>query len=375
MFSQVSTLILVATLTIPAVSFAKSEFPFQVNRDSKGKLVSIELPKSMKLMSSGEDEDELNELRSAIAAQSAERSLMKSVATEIEEEAPIDKEERETYNQAKEEVGLGVASNAANDKRLDPEFSKAKSEVAKVKAWRLLAAPTQPGAFDTESAVADAVKYALDGAKLIFDTTPVFSVFEFLVDTHIENLKSRREFYQNQLLIAIDQDTTLFTSAEKSAIRSSIFYSRLGFERTNTRESARKNWSAWGNSEYKKAMAVCNGFAPATSIFGACFKMDGQELRNRLVKKNRLSKSPSLAFDYSEPKRMRAKREFLYVTRLGLKLIPVPGLLKKPVSLWLTSQYIEQRRSEGYLMGFAYAKDPKLAPWIIYGSANPLLGK
>jgi hypothetical protein len=357
-------------------AFAKSEFPFQVNRDSSGKLVSIEMSKSMTL-SAASEEDELKELRAALAARAASPMMMNAVAAEIEEEAPLQEDERQTYEEAKEVLGEKLTSDAATDKRLDGEFAKAKDKVAKVKAWRLLAAPYQAEAFNTEKALEEVVKQSLSIAKEIFSlASPAFSVFEFLVDSHIENLVSRREFFQNALLVAIEQDTTQFTKAEKDAIRSSIFYSRLSLTDLSKRDKARKAWPTYGNVELQKLIAKCDGYVKGKSAFGPCFKVDGQEIRNRLVSKNKLSKSASLAFDYSEPKRVRAKRQFLMITKLGLKLLPVPSLLKKPVKTWLNSQYITQRKTEGFLLGWTrQSNETRIGEWVIYGSANPLISK
>ncbi len=375
--SKSAALILFAALAVPNMSFAKTDFPFTVVRDSKGKLVSISLPKSVSLAAAGNEEDELAELRSALDARWSSPMAFTAAEAEIDEHAPVDEKERETYEQAKAYLGQSLTKNAADDKRLDGEFDKAKSEVAKVPAWRLLAAPAKTDAFDTEKVLEQTIGRVVDVAQKVFPIdNPVFSVFEFLLDTHVENLKSRREFFQNQLLVAIEHDSKLFTAAEKSAIRSSIFYSRISMIKTETRSKARKAWSTYGDTQLKALLAKCNGFASAKSAFGPCFRLEGQEVRNKLVNKNKLSKSPSLAFDYSEPTRMRSKRQFLITAKLGLKLLPVPGLFKTPVRYWLNSQYIDQRSSEGFMYGWTdVSNETRVGEWVLYGTTNPLITK
>lgn len=372
-----AALILFVALAVPRPTLAKTDFPFQVVRDSKGKLVSISMPSSVSLASAGSQEDELAELRAALAEHSASSMAFGAASAEVDEHAPIDAEERKTYEEAKAYLSESLTSKSADDKRLDSEFDKAKKEVAKVKAWRLVAAPYQTDAFDTEKILEQTVGRVIDVAqKIIPIDNPVFGVFEFLLDTHIENLKSRREFFQNQLLVALDQDTTLFSTAEKAAIRSSIFYSRISMIKTDSRSKARKAWATYGNAQWKSLMAKCDGYTSSKSAFGPCFRLEGQEVRNKLVKKNKLSKSTSLAFDYSEPKRMRAKRQFLITAKLALKLVPLPGLLKTPVRYWLNSQYIDQRKSEGFMFGWtAVSNETRVGEWVLYGTTNPLITK
>ena len=372
-----SAVLVLAAVSVAGPSYAKSDFPFQVNRDSKGKLISVEMSNSMSLSAASQEEDELAELREAISARVQAPNMFGSLAAEVEEEAPLQDDERQTYEDAKAYLGQKLTSDAASDKRLDGEFGKAKSKVGKVKAWRLLAAPTQPNAFDTEKVLEEVLKNVFDVAQQVLPlSNPVFDVFEFLVDTHVENLRMRREFFQNQLLVELEQDTKLFSKAEKSALRSSIFYSRLTVVKASAREKAKKAWNTYGDAELKTMLGKCSGYTNGKSAFGPCFKLEGQEVRNRLVSKNRLSKSASLAFDYSQPKRVRAKRQFLMVTKLGLKLLPVPGLLKKPVSSWLNSQFVNQRKTEGFMLGWANANnETRVGDWVVYGTNNPLMSK
>jgi hypothetical protein len=97
---------------------------------------------------------------------------------------------------------------------------------------------------------------------------------------------------------------------------------------------------------------------------------------NRMVNKVTLSKSPSLAFDAKNPHRVEEFRILMLLARLGVKLLPVPSLAKKPVYYWIDSQFVEQRKSEGYVFGYAtLRKQTDLANWILTNSANPIIRK
>jgi hypothetical protein len=66
----------------------------------------------------------------------------------------------------------------------------------------------------------------------------------------------------------------------------------------------------------------------------------------------------------------------MMLASLGLKLVPVPSLAKTPVEKWIDSQYVEQRKSEGYVFGYATMRNQTdLANSILTGTANPLIRK
>lgn len=367
-------LALLAFVTIPAVAHAQHAFPFTIERDSKGTLTRIELPLRNSILS--EDEDVLTELRLSVREyQSQSLSLS---ALEAQAPVPANADDRKTLEQAKAYLKKDFDANVLSDNRLDKEYAKAKTKILQVKLFRLLAAPSTPTAFDTEQDIAEAVKLILGQAGSVLGlASPAYNVFEFLVDQYIEALESRRAFYQNQLLVLLANDSALFTAKEKSAIRSSIFYSRLEFYDLPARSKARKAWATYGDDQLEKALKPCKGFAKAgDKVWGSCFKQDGNLIVNRMINKVTLSKEPSLAFDVKNPSRVQDFRILMLLARLGTKLLPVPSLAKKPVYYWIDSQFVEQRKSEGYVYAYATLRNQTdLANWILTGTANPIIRK
>ena len=368
---------LLTTLTIMIAPFAahsQQAFPFSITRDAKGSLTRIELPLRSSLMT--DDQDVLAELRLAIPEYQSQSIGI--AALEAQAPSPLNANDRKTLEKAQSYLKKDFDSNVLADPRLENEYTKAKSKILEVKLFRLLAAPSQATAFDREQDIAEALKLISNQAGSLLGTaSPAFDVFGFLVERYVEALESRREFFQNQLLVLIAGDSTLFTEKEKSQIRSSIFYSRLAFYNLPARAKARKAWALYGDTQLAQALKPCVGFVkPGETAWGPCFKQSGTEILNRMVKKVALSKSPSLAFDSKNPTRVQDSRILMMLLGLGLKLAPLPSFAKVPVEAWIDSLYVEQRKSDGYIFGYATKRNQTdLADWILTGTANPLIRK
>jgi hypothetical protein len=365
---------MMAILTAPLAAHSQQAFPFSVERDSKGTLTRIELPMRTAMMS--EEQDVLTELRLAVPEYQAQSNGIASL--EAQAAVPADAKDRETLEKAKAFLKNDFNANVLSDVRLEQQYASAKTKILQVKLFRLLAAPSTPTAFDREQDITEALKLILGQAGSVLGiASPAFDVFEFLVSQYVEALESRREFFQNQLMVLVANDSNLFTAKEKSEIRSSAFYSRLAFYNLPARTKARKAWGTFGDAQLAKALKPCKNFASASDMtWGSCFKQSGNQILNRMVSKFIFSKSPSVAFDSKNPMHVRDSRILMMLASLGLKLVPVPSLAKTPVEKWIDSQYVEQRKSEGYVFGYATMRNQTdLANSILTGTANPLIRK
>lgn len=358
-------LVALLVLFIYSPSAFASSFPFTIVRASNGKLDRIELPASK----SRQTEDVLTLLRAAVS-----RPSLSGIKDELSSVGLNKKEEIDAFEEAKRVLGFSVSKSDLEDPRLDVEFAKAKLKLDGLFVYRLLANPYNPGAFDKENAVKEAVEQLLEAAKLIFTVTPPMRIFEFLVDEHLDALEARREFHQNRILSVLDKAPE-FSIYEKSLVRSSIYYSRLWIVNPIARKDARKVWNTYGDTQWKKSLDKCKGYTtPADRSYGPCFKVDGTEIRNRLVNSAVLSKSTSLAYDFNAPTRVRNTRIAWLMVKLGMKFVPAPSWIKGPVNIWIKSHYQEQRRSEGFAYQSALDQgQADLASWIVVGNANPIL--
>jgi len=355
---------LISFFSLSTTAFA-GELPFNIVRDQNGKLERILISHKKKLMSS---DDFLNELKHAVAQSS--KSLL---ADEFEMEgfSKLSEEEQKAYMDSLELLKQKTIMSSLEDKKVKLELDKIIDLLTNKSFFKLLADTQNPKAFDEEIALVDAVNVAIDAAQQAFGTTPLFNVLEFLVSEYLESLVSQREFYQNALLAYINS-TDIFTAEETATVKSSIFYSRLGLTKIKARKNALKKWATFGLEAEEKANKKCK--QSEQTSFHYCFKLNKTQIANLVDKNNSLSKGTSKAFDYKNPGHLGRTRWFILTAKLGLKLLPVPGVVKHPVKKWLESFYLKQRRTEGLLYSSATLQnDTELANWILENTANPLI--
>lgn len=374
-FDTKSVLLGLALLTAPLFASAQQKFPFDITRDANGTLTRIELP--LRHSVTINDEDVLSTLRSSLKDYQSTSTVGMTAVTD-DQLIPQTDDDKKIYEQAKAYLKTDLSAQAVNDARLDGQYTKAKAKILQVKLFRLLAAPSNVDAFDREKAVADVLKEVLsEGEDLLGISSPAFKVFEFLVDQYITALEDRRAFYQNELMVLMEYQPGLFTEKEKSLIRSSVYYSRLDFTDLFKRNDARKDWNNYGDSQLDAQEVPCKGFvASGETSWGACFKQVGNLYENRMIQKSVVSSSPSLAFDQKNPHRVRDFRALMILARLGVHMVPVPSLAKKPLEKFIDSQYVDQRKAEGFFFGYSVLRgQTDLGNWILDSSANPIIRK
>jgi hypothetical protein len=368
-----------ALVSIPffagAQSQPQSKFPFDVQRDSSGTLTRIELPLRDSVLSI--DDDALTQLRTSLK-QYQDSSTVGVTSLSPDTIKPQTDNDQKLFEQAKTYLKNDLSMSTLSDPNLANQYALAKPQILKVKLFRLLAAPNTIDAFDRERAITEVTQQLIDNAGSILGVgSPALTVFTFLVDQYIESLESRRDFFQNQLLVLLANDHSLFTSKEKSLIRSSIFYSRLDFLAIDLhqRSNARKDWPNYGDNQLAATLKPCKGFVKqGENSFGSCFKQVGDLFVNRMVKKNKLSGSVSLAFDSKNPSRVRDFRALVMLANLGTRFVPGGTLVTKPLRIWLDGLYVNQRKSEGYFFGYTNLRNQTdLSNWILMNSANPII--
>jgi hypothetical protein len=371
MFFDTKSVLLAALLTtlglvtLPSSAQAQAKFPFSVERDANGAITRIELPFRDSMMS--EDEDVLSSLRVAVKDYQ-DSGTVGLTALGADAIIPQSADDKKLYAQAKAYLKNDFSASTLNDPQL----------ILRIKLYRLLAAPNAPEAFDTEEALTELVGKLLSEAGTVLHlASPAYTVFEYLVGEYIGDLEQRRNFFQNQLLVLLSNDSTLFTDKEKSTIRSSIYYSRLGFDykAIPKRVKARKIWATYGDLALAKQLVPCKGFVSAgDNGFGSCFKQSGDLFLNRMNKKSNISKDVSLAYDLSKPGRVHDTRILLMLAKFAVAMIPVNGQLKSPFKSWITSQYEGQRQSEGFFFAYATMRNMQdLVDGILYSAANPII--
>ena len=67
---------------------------------------------------------------------------------------------------------------------------------------------------------------------------------------------------------------------------------------------------------------------------------------------HKFTSKPALAYDYSQPKRVKRTRALLNIAGVAVGFIKMPNILKTNVDSFLKSFYVEQVRMEGALVGY-----------------------
>ena len=102
---------------------------------------------------------------------------------------------------------------------------------------------------------------------------------------------------------------------------------------------------------------------------------DGNKVvKNLLNNGHSFSSKASTAYDYSNPNKVRRFRALLNLGELGLGFLPIPGWIKSNVESFIESFYVEQRLTEGALIGYFESKgNNEMATEIANQMANPYL--
>lgn len=355
------------TLSILASLFALPVFagqlPVQVNRDANGKVDTIVLTEKKSL-----DGQEADAFLDGLALGIDEVNRRKG--EELDGAKNLKKDEQAALADARAYLSNKSVVSFAERKQLNDEFRKAVKELNSQKLFHVLAAPNSPSYFDGEKVLEEVIRQITGQAGSVLGATPVYSVFEFLVDEYLNALVARREFFQNAVLVSLDHADTEYTAEEKSAIRSSIFYSRISLTNLPKRMKAAKAWATYGDKEAANYMKKCK--TNASTFVQSCFTQVDNKARNLMVKRHILSGKTSLALDFANPASVGNSRWMFMAIKLGVKLAPVPGLLKKPVNMFLNSLYTNQRTSEGLLYGeLMYGNYDVWAQFVVGNNANP----
>ncbi len=350
-----------------------AEFPFQITRDTNGKIEQIILQKKA-IVSTESAGEMIGEMKQALIEMRGNRIQFANLAEQIE----VPSEYKVDMDVANSALMNEITPKDFDDPKLHTELAKAQKEIAKAPFFRLLADPNHPEAFDEEKALQLTIDLIFKAAHQVLVISPLFSVFEGLVDEYLEALMSRREFYQNQLVYLVQTNPAIFSDDEKKAILSSVYYSRISILRLDKRAKARKTWDSYGINKFKEEVTdKCDGFVnPGDVAFGNCFKLVEQKIRNRLAKKHLLSKKTAVAFNYDHHRSVRNYRIVVMLVKLGSKIAPIPSPGGTVFRKFLSSLYKPQRRSEGFLYAWlADNNQADLSKWVLYSSANPLISR
>lgn len=215
------------------------------------------------------------------------------------------------------------------------------------------------------------VEWALREAQKRFSNVPVLNIATYVIVRVHDMMLEQRHFHHNMLLHYFEtiSETKLgMTKEEVDRTISSIYEYRI--EATNFLESnkAARDWLNYGlNLFYMTVRSGNNRIrewqGPLTNVrFQNIKKLnfnfvevteDGARKIYHLHKTaHQFSTKPALAFDYSNPKRVKRNRALLNLGGIAIGFIKLPGWLKGSVETFIKSFYVDQVRLEGALVGY-----------------------
>ena len=267
-------------------------------------------------------------------------------------------------------------------KRFQTELKK----VLKMLDLAIIADPTDTRYFYRKNVTYTVVKEALEFAKKRFDNIPVLNLASFVIVRVHEMILEQRLVYQNMLLHYLQNHETMLgmTTTEVNRVFSSVYESRIpvtGFQESNL---AKRTWGKYGLNKFYAVVRMGNNKIRRNRTlvmekhvnFGFIeVKEEGQRvIKNLINNKHMFSGKMATAYYYDKPNKVRRFRTLLNLGQLGLGFLPIPGWIKSNVESFVESYYVQQKRTEGALIGFFEATGHQaMFEAIIKQNVNPYL--
>ncbi len=215
------------------------------------------------------------------------------------------------------------------------------------------------------------VTWALQQAQKKFSNIPVLNIATFIIVRVHDMMLEQRHFAHNMLLHYFEKlpESKLgMTKLEVDRAVSSIYEYRI--DPTNYFESnnAAADWANYGINKFY--MMVRNGnwtiqdwtgpFSSQTFkdvkklnfAFASVTEADARKIYHLNHTAHMFSSKPALAYDYSNPKRVKRFRSLLNLGGVALGFLRLPNGIKSAVDSFIKSLYVQQVRTEGALIGY-----------------------
>jgi hypothetical protein len=230
------------------------------------------------------------------------------------------------------------------------------------------------------------VTWALGEAQKRFSNIPLLNIASFVIVRVHDMMLEQRIFHHNMLLHyfeTVKEGDLGMTKEEVDMAVSSVFEYKI--QATSFAESNRaaRDWMNYGMNNFYIMVRSGNGRVREWNdpIFGGRFtnikkidfafaevsEKEARKIYHLHVNAHQFSSKPALAFDYSEPNRVKKNRALLNLAGVGLGFLPIPGWIKSNVQTFIQSMYVQQVRMEGALVGYFEMTGNGLMMKKIYG--------
>lgn len=214
------------------------------------------------------------------------------------------------------------------------------------------------------------VTWALEQAKKRFSSVPALNIATFVIYRVHEMMNEQRSFHHNMLLHyfeTINERELGMTKEEVDLAISSIYEYRIGLLNIMESNRAAQNWTKYGiNNFYRQVRAGNNRLqvwskssVQKLNFAFAHVRDNGDKIYHLHHNLHQFSGRPALAFDYSNPSKIKNQRSLMNLAGVALGFAPIPGWIKGNVQGFINSFYVEQVRTEGALVGFFESQNNK----------------
>lgn len=356
---------------------------FKLVRDTEGKLHSVKLKK---VTSKFSVMPFIEQIKSDLLSEQARFTALDAASIENEVDGMLNDMDMDPYAKSQDgEEARKIKESILNIPNIDVDVAFA--EVKQAEFWKEFEAKLHEAfLFIDPSVVANlddarffykrqvtykVVEWALGQAQKRFSNVPILNIASFVIVRVHDMMLEQRMFHHNMLLHyfeSVPEAKLGMTKEEVDLTVSSIYESRIGVTDIFSSNAAARDWISFGFDKFYAQVRLGNTTArswsgPMSSMnfedvkklnFAfAEVKHDGaRKIYHLHAKANSLSSKPSLAFDYSNPKKVKRNRSLLNLGGVALGFIPMPSWIKGNVDTFLKSFYVSQVRLEGALVGY-----------------------
>lgn len=394
-------------IVLPIFLFSLSAFAtpealnkrFEFKRSEDGTLESVRMKfvtKNFSILPYIEQiKDDIKSEIKRMRSKSFYQNELEEFLAELESDRPYDKNATENVGVIRESIEnlpnikVDESFNAVLSEGVLNKFEWDLKEALKMLDMAIVANPNDARFFYRKNVTYQVVVKALEFAKKRFDSIPLLNLASFVIVQVHDMVLEQRSFYQNMLLHYLQNYEAGELGLKKSEvdmILSSIYESRISAMNLPESNAAANNWSRYGVNKFFTMLRSCNTKIRRTSrmydainarynfAFVEVVEDGNRVVKNLLNNGHSFSSKASTAYDYSNPNKVRRFRALLNLGELGLGFLPIPGWIKSNVESFIESFYVEQRLTEGALVGYFESRgDEKMATEIANQMANPYL--
>ena len=251
------------------------------------------------------------------------------------------------------------------------EFQRRLNEAALFLDPTVVANLEDPRFFYKKAVTYKVVTWALQEAQKRFSNIPVLNIASFVIVRVHDMMLEQRHFAHNMLLHyfeKVGEGKLGMTKTEVDRAVSSIYEYRI--DPTNFFESshAASDWANYGMNKFfmnvrSGNMTIQEWTGPFSTMtfkdvkkLNFAFASVTQEGVRKIYHLNHMahmfSMKPALAYDYSNPVKVKRFRALLNIGGVALGFLKLPGGVKSAVDNFIKSLYVQQVRTEGALIGY-----------------------